>query len=30
MYAKGNQVPGFKPVNEFKPIKWVVLLQALH
>ena len=27
MYAKGNQVPGFKPVNEFKPIKWVVLLQ---
>ena len=21
MYAKGNQVPGFKPVNEFKPIK---------
>jgi hypothetical protein len=21
MFAKGNQVPGFKPVNEFKPIK---------
>jgi hypothetical protein len=21
MYAKGNQVPGFKPVNEFRPIK---------
>jgi hypothetical protein len=21
MYAKGNQVPGFKPVNEFEPIK---------
>jgi len=21
MYAKGNQVPGFKPVNDFKPIK---------
>jgi hypothetical protein len=21
MYTKGNQVPGFKPVTEFKPIK---------